>query len=119
MRTNLIIAASFACGLAVQANAPAEAQTVPAMQMRTDLTMQDLENAAARRINAQAYTVADTTAGRSGNVFQALQEGDYNTITAVQSGTNNLIQIVQTGQQNSATISQTGSYNRISLHQGR
>lgn len=119
MHTNLIIAANFACALAVQAAAPAEAQTVPAMQMRTDLTMQDLENAAAHRTNAQAYTLADTTAGRSGNVFQASQVGDYNTITALQSGANNLIQIVQTGQQNAATISQTGSYNHITLHQGR
>lgn len=119
MRTNLGIVVSLACGLAGQAAAPAAAQTVPAVQMRTDLTMQDLENAAARATNIQSYALADTTAGRSGNVFQAFQEGDYNTITATQSGTNNLILVVQTGQQNAATISQSGSYNRVILRQGR
>ncbi|GEL41783.1 hypothetical protein MEX01_23740 [Methylorubrum extorquens] len=118
MRMARIIAAILGIGVA-QAAGPAGAQTVPALQMRSDLTMQDLENAAARNTNAQSYAAVTTSAGPSGNLFQAAQTGDYNTITALQSGNNNLIQIVQAGQQNVATVSQTGSYNRVTLRQGR
>ncbi len=120
MRTDRIIALLLGCDLVVQALAPAAAQTVPAMALRTDLTMQDLENATARGANAHSYTMAPTASGgTNGNVFQAMQQGDYNTITAAQTGINNLIQITQAGQQNQAVVTQTGSYNRVTLRQGR
>ncbi len=120
MRTDRIIALLLGCGIVVQTVFPAAAQSVPAIALRTDVTMQDLENAAARGANAQSYTTPPTAGGgTSGNVFQAVQQGDYNTITAVQTGTNNVIQIMQAGQQNQAAVTQAGSYNRVTLRQGR
>lgn len=96
-----------------------QAQTLSGPQVRSDRTMRDMENDAARQTLNHAPAGSDSGLGSHNNLFQASQTGDYNTVEARQSGANNIIQIVQVGQMNTATVSQSGFNNSVTLRQGR
>ena len=107
--------------LLLPASAPAQAQTVPAQQMRNNVTMQDLENNALHATTSQASAGAEAALGTMsrGNVFRLTQTGDYNTVTATQTGIDNIAMVTQVGLMNTATITQSGTGNRVTLRQGR
>lgn len=113
--------AIIAGGFLLQSGSSAWAQTVSPLQIRSDMTMQDMENNAIRTTMGRISAGTDATPGSTnqGNLFQITQTGDYNTVNGTQTGTGNVALVTQMGQLNSVTILQSGTGNRATLHQAR